>query len=188
MTSAVRAVPKSGFLGSRLGCGDIHALNRCFILTISPALYLFEGTPERADRIISRSLVPSAYGSSDSSTLFANSNFAVAGTHPLLAASIFPFFSYRSETSISKKLRNLPRKYSIATMETKANINTESTPTRFSDWNSKRFRPQKNTSADKKIHPAIRNNKHSNDRITICIAGTISVYDATLTCGLSSFA
>ncbi len=39
MTSAVRAVPKSGFLGSRLGCGDIHALNRCFILTISPALY-----------------------------------------------------------------------------------------------------------------------------------------------------
>jgi hypothetical protein len=43
-------------------------------------------------RIISLFLVPRAYGSSDSSTLFANSNFAVAGTHPLLDASIFPFF------------------------------------------------------------------------------------------------
>ena len=39
MTSAVRAVPKSGFLGARLGCGDIHALNRCFILAISLSLY-----------------------------------------------------------------------------------------------------------------------------------------------------
>jgi hypothetical protein len=46
MTSAVRAVPKSGFLGARLGCGDIHALKRCFILAISPALYLFRNEQE----------------------------------------------------------------------------------------------------------------------------------------------
>ena len=40
MISAVRAAPKSGFLGVRLGCGDIHALKRCFILTIiSLSLY-----------------------------------------------------------------------------------------------------------------------------------------------------
>jgi hypothetical protein len=38
MISAVRAAPKSGFLGVRLGCGDIHALKRCFILTISLSL------------------------------------------------------------------------------------------------------------------------------------------------------
>jgi hypothetical protein len=45
MISAVRAAPKSGFHGVRLGCGDIHALKRCFILTISPALYLFLEMP-----------------------------------------------------------------------------------------------------------------------------------------------
>ncbi len=39
MISAVRAAPKSGFHGVRLGCGDIHALKRCFILTISLSLY-----------------------------------------------------------------------------------------------------------------------------------------------------
>ena len=39
MISAVRAAPKSGFHGVRLGCGDIHALKRCFILTISQSLY-----------------------------------------------------------------------------------------------------------------------------------------------------
>ena len=39
MISAVRAAPKSRFLGVRLGCGDIHALKRCFILTISLSLY-----------------------------------------------------------------------------------------------------------------------------------------------------
>ena len=39
MTSAVRAAPKSGFLGSRLSCGDIHALKRCFILAIRLSLY-----------------------------------------------------------------------------------------------------------------------------------------------------
>ena len=39
MISAVRAAPKSGFLGVRLGCGDIHALKRCFILTTSLSLY-----------------------------------------------------------------------------------------------------------------------------------------------------
>jgi hypothetical protein len=38
MISAVRAAPKSGFHGVRLGCGDIHALKRCFILTISLSL------------------------------------------------------------------------------------------------------------------------------------------------------
>ena len=40
MISAVRAAPKSGFLGVRLGCGDIHALKRCFILTTSLSLLL----------------------------------------------------------------------------------------------------------------------------------------------------
>ncbi len=39
MILAVRPAPKSGFLGVRLGCGDIHALKRCFILTISLSLY-----------------------------------------------------------------------------------------------------------------------------------------------------
>jgi FAD/FMN-containing dehydrogenase len=39
MISAVRAAPKSGFLWVRLGCGDLHALKRCFILTISQSLY-----------------------------------------------------------------------------------------------------------------------------------------------------
>jgi hypothetical protein len=39
MISAVRAAPKSGFHGVRLGCGDIHPLKRCFILTISLSLY-----------------------------------------------------------------------------------------------------------------------------------------------------
>ena len=39
MISVVRAAPKSGFLGVRLGCGDIHALKRCFIHTISLSLY-----------------------------------------------------------------------------------------------------------------------------------------------------
>ncbi len=54
MISAVRAAPKSGFLGVRLGCGDIHALKRCFILTIiSLSLYsfgtLFEQTTDNLD-------------------------------------------------------------------------------------------------------------------------------------------
>ena len=40
MILAVRAAPKSGFLGVRLGCGDIHALKRCFILTVSLSLVL----------------------------------------------------------------------------------------------------------------------------------------------------
>jgi hypothetical protein len=39
MIPAIRAAPKSGFHGVRLGCGDIHALKRCFILTISLSLY-----------------------------------------------------------------------------------------------------------------------------------------------------
>jgi len=39
MISAVRAAPKIGFHGVRLGCGDIHALKRRFILTISLSLY-----------------------------------------------------------------------------------------------------------------------------------------------------
>ena len=48
MISAVRAAPKSGFLGVRLGCGDIHALKRCFILTISLSLYSFTDAVFRA--------------------------------------------------------------------------------------------------------------------------------------------
>jgi hypothetical protein len=45
MIPAIRAAPKSGFHGVRLGCGDIHALKRCFILTISLSLYFadFQG-------------------------------------------------------------------------------------------------------------------------------------------------
>ena len=39
MIPAIRAAPKSGFHGVRLGCGDIHALKRCFILAISLSLY-----------------------------------------------------------------------------------------------------------------------------------------------------
>jgi len=40
MISAVRAAPKSGIPGVRLGCGEVHALKRCFILTIiSLSLY-----------------------------------------------------------------------------------------------------------------------------------------------------
>ncbi len=41
MKCAGDAAPKSGFLGVRLGCGDIHALKRCFILTISLSLYSY---------------------------------------------------------------------------------------------------------------------------------------------------
>jgi len=39
MISSVRAAPKSEFLGVMLGSGGIHALKRCFILTISLSLY-----------------------------------------------------------------------------------------------------------------------------------------------------
>jgi len=48
MISAVRAAQKSGFLWVRLGCGDIHALKRRFILTISPSRYAFTDAVFRA--------------------------------------------------------------------------------------------------------------------------------------------
>jgi hypothetical protein len=50
MISAVRAAPKNGFLGVRLSCGDIHALKRCFILTIT-SLSLYSVRIEKGEPV-----------------------------------------------------------------------------------------------------------------------------------------